>query len=159
VRIDSDSTIPIESNEGPCQWSRHNRDMDESWVSAVAEIEGRQVDKVDDQDELSPKELGADKEHDKSELQEVVENKVASNTSSCIDIVGVGGKQVPDITDLEKEKGDPIEGGDDRVQSEGCRVDTILSPDTLAPMLMAIKRSVETVVHAGDNYEEPGGDS
>jgi len=152
VRIDSDSSIPIESNKSPCQWSGHNRDMDESWVGAVAEIKGGQVDKVDDQDEFSPIELGIDKEQDESELQEVVENKVASNTSSCVDIVGVGGKQVPDITDLQKEKGDPIEGGDDGVQSEGCRMDTVLFPDGVVPLLMAI-RSVESVVHAGNDYE------
>jgi len=142
VCIDSNSAIPIESDEGPCQWTRHDWDMDESWVCALAEVEGGQVNKVDDQDKLSPKELRADKEHDESELQEVVENKVASNTSSCINIVGIGGKQVPDITDLENEKGDPIKGSDDRVQSERRRVDTILPPDCVAPMLMAIKGSV-----------------
>lgn len=61
TRIDRDSSIPIESNKIPCQWSRNNWDVDESWVRVMAEVKGGQVEEVEDQDDLSPNEVRADK--------------------------------------------------------------------------------------------------
>jgi len=38
VGADGDGTIPIQSNECPCQWTRGNRDVNETWVGVVAEV-------------------------------------------------------------------------------------------------------------------------
>jgi len=34
--------------------------MDESWVGVVSEVQGRQIEEIDDQDELCPHEVGSD---------------------------------------------------------------------------------------------------
>jgi len=152
VGIDSNGTIPIQSDESPCQRSGNDWDMDESRVGAMAEVEEGKVEEVDDQDELSPEELGADKEHNECKLQEVVENEMAPDAGSCIDIVEVGGEQVPHITNLKEEKGDPIKRGNDRVQGKGCVVVMILSPDG-SSLVMPLMRCVNCVVHACDDNE------
>lgn len=52
----------------------------------MAEIEGGQVEEVDDQDNLSPGEVSSDEEHDEGKMQKVVKDEVASHTSSGLDI-------------------------------------------------------------------------
>jgi len=57
VGIDSDSAVPVESNEGPSQWSGDNWNMDEARVVGVSEVEEREVEEVDDQKDLGPDEV------------------------------------------------------------------------------------------------------
>ena len=83
--------------------------MDEAWGGWVAEVQARQVEEVDDQDDLGPDEVAADEEHDEGELKEVVEDEVGSNRGGGVDVVSVGGEEVPDIADLEDEQEDPKE--------------------------------------------------
>jgi len=90
------------ATNGPRQMVQTPLNMDESWVSVVAEVERGKVEKVDDQDDLSPDVVAANKQHDKCELEEVVNYEMASNTSGCVDIIGVGGEKVPHIADLQK---------------------------------------------------------
>jgi hypothetical protein len=107
--IDCDGAIPVQSNECPRQWPRNNWDVNESWVSVVAEVEGGQVEKVDDQDDFSPVVVATDEQHDERKLEEVVDYEVASDTSGCVDIVGIGGEKVPDVSNLEDEEDNPLE--------------------------------------------------
>lgn len=83
--------------------------MDEARVGVVAEVERREVDEVDDEDELSPVEVGADEEHDKGKVQEVVEDEVAADAGGGVDGVGVLGEEVGDVAKLEDEEADPGE--------------------------------------------------
>ena len=53
-----DGTIPVDSDESPGKRTRHSRGMNESRVRIVAEVQRRQVEKVDDEDDLSPGEMG-----------------------------------------------------------------------------------------------------
>lgn len=53
--------------------------MDKARRGRVAEIERRQVEEVDDQNQLSPDEVGSDEEHDECEMEEVVEDEVAAH--------------------------------------------------------------------------------
>jgi hypothetical protein len=106
--IDCDSTIPVQSNKCPSQWSRDNRDVDKSRVCVVTEVEGGQVEEVDDEDQLSPAKVTADEQHDKCEEEKVADNEVASYTGSSVDIVGIGGEEGPDISDLQDEENDPV---------------------------------------------------
>lgn len=50
VCINSNSTIPVQCNEIPCQWSRDGWDMDCSSVGIVAEVEGGKVEEIDNQE-------------------------------------------------------------------------------------------------------------
>ena len=45
----------------------------------MTEVERRQVEEVDDQDHLSPNEVGSDKEHDEGEVEEGVDDEVAAH--------------------------------------------------------------------------------
>jgi len=68
MRIHSDRAIPVKSNECPGKRSRDNGNVDESGVGIVAEVQGGQVEEVQDQNELSPVEVSTDEEHDEGEL-------------------------------------------------------------------------------------------
>lgn len=81
--------------------------MDETWGGWVTEVERGQVEEVDDQDDLSPDEVGANEQHDEGELEKVVEDEVGADGGGGVDVVGVGGEEVPDIADLEGEQDDP----------------------------------------------------
>lgn len=45
----------------------------------MAEVQGRQVDKVEDDEQLGPTEIRTHKQHDEAEVEQVVENEVASH--------------------------------------------------------------------------------
>lgn len=107
VGIDHDSSVPVNGNKGPGQWRRDDWDVDETWVSRVSEIERRQIEEVNHENEFCPDKVRTGEEHNESECKKVVNNKVASNSCSCVDRVRVGGEQVPDIADLEDEQEDP----------------------------------------------------
>jgi len=110
--IDGDGAIPVQSNECPCKRPTCGWDVDESRMCVVAEIEGRQVEEIDDQNHLSPDEVSANKQHDKGKLQEVVKDEVTSDTSGSLNIVIVIREEVPHVTDLEEEEGEPVERSD-----------------------------------------------
>jgi hypothetical protein len=95
VGIDSNSTIPVESNKSPCKWARDNWDVNESRMCIVAEIEGRQVEEIDNQNNFSPDEMSSNKEHDEGKLQEVVEDEVASNTCGSLNMFTVLREEMP----------------------------------------------------------------
>lgn len=108
MSIDCNSTIPVQSNKCPRQWSRNNWDVDESWVSVVAEVERGQVEEVYNQDQLSPDVVAADEQHNESELEEVTDYEMASDSSGCVDVVGIGREEGPDVSDLQDEEDDPL---------------------------------------------------
>lgn len=87
VVIERNSTIPVQSHEGPGKRARDSSDVDESRMCAVAEIESSQVEEVDDQNYLSPSKVSPDEEHDEGKLQKIVEDEVASYTSGSLDML------------------------------------------------------------------------
>jgi len=86
VVIEHNSTIPVQSHEGPGKRARDSGDVDESRMLVVTEIKSGQVEEIDDQDNLSPGEVSSDEEHDEGKMQKVVEDEVAPHTSSSLDI-------------------------------------------------------------------------
>jgi len=155
VSIDSDSTIPVQSNKGPSQWTRDGWNMNEAWVSWVAEIQGRKIEEVENQDELSQVETRPNKEHDEPKLEQIVENEMASNGSSSIDKFSVGGEQVPNVSDLEEEEQNPVDGNDDHVHCKSGMEMSVLVPDTSSWQHIII-RLVNAVIHAGHDDQQPG---
>lgn len=81
--------------------------MNSPSVCVVAEVENGQVEEVDDQNNLRPDEVTANEEHDPSELQEVVEDEMAPDSSGCLDMVAVLGEEVPDVAELGDEEEEP----------------------------------------------------
>jgi len=156
VGIGSNGTVPVQGNKRPCQWSRNDRDVNESWVGVVAEVKGRQVEEVENQDQLRPNIVATHEQHHECKVEEVADDKVTSYTGGCVDIVGIGGEEGPDISDLQDEEDNPVEGGDDLVLSERSVVSSVDSPDGVAPALHIITWCVEGVVESGDYEKEPG---
>jgi hypothetical protein len=92
--------------------------MYRSRMGVVSEVKARKVEEVDNEDELCPDEVGADKEHDECEVKEVVDYKVGTNSSGRVDVVSVVRKERPDIASLANEKCEPVERGNEGIQGE-----------------------------------------
>lgn len=103
-----ESTVPVDGDKSPGQGRGDDGGVDEARVGVVAEVEARQVDEVEDEDDLGPVEMRADKEHDEGEVEEVVEDEVAADAGGGVDGVGVLGEQVGDVAELEDEEEDPV---------------------------------------------------
>jgi len=172
MRIDSNGTIPVQSNECPCKRTAGGWDMDESGIGVVAEIEGRQVEEIDDQDHLSPDEVGANKQHDECKLQQVVENEMTADTSSSLNVVIVIREEVPHVPNLEDEENKPgkklgkfstfygfcipVEGGDQSIESERAPImQTVVAPDGVVLVMLAIIGDAIGVVKADDDCKKP----
>lgn len=103
-----DGAIPEEGDICPGQRGRDDGRVDEARVRVVTEVEGGEVDEVDDDNHLGPVEVGAHKEHDKGKVQEVVENEVATNTGGSVSDFGLGREQVANVSYLQDEEDDPV---------------------------------------------------
>ena len=104
-------SIPVDSHKSPGEGARDGGRVDEARVFVVAEIQRRQVEEVDDEDQLSPGEVRADEEHDEGEVQQVVEDEVAANGAGRVHRLDVAREEADEIAALEDEEDDPDEGG------------------------------------------------
>lgn len=102
-----DGTIPVDGDKGPGKRTRDDWSVDESWVGVVAEVERAEVGKVQDEENLSPGKVGSNKEHDKGEMEDVVDDEVASDAGSGMLDVGVLGEEMTDVTTLKNEENNP----------------------------------------------------
>jgi len=96
----------------------------------MSEVQEGEVEEVDDQDELSDQEVTTDEEHHKSELEKIVEDEVASNSSSSLNFFGDLREEMPHIHDLEKEECEPVQRGDQWIEREWSLIMLILIPDS-----------------------------
>jgi len=78
-------------------------------MSGVSEVQARQVDERNQQNDLSPHKVAADEEHNEGELEQVEDDKVASNTGSCVDIIAILGKEVTNVSNLKNEQDNPVD--------------------------------------------------
>lgn len=104
-----DGAIPVNGDECPGKRPRDGRAVDEARVGIVAKIERREVDEVENEDELGPVEVGADKEHDKGKVEEVVEDEVVADAGGSVGALDVAGEEVADIANLQDEEANPAE--------------------------------------------------
>lgn len=65
--IDGSCSVPKNSDICPSQGSRDNRDVNQSWVVRVSEIQHDQVGQVKDKQHLSDPESASNPQHDKAE--------------------------------------------------------------------------------------------
>lgn len=129
--------------------------MNEAWVSVVAEVEGAEVEEVDDENQLGPAKMRTNEEHHECKVEEIVGDEVRSNAGGGIDVVGVGGEEVGDVAELHDEEDDPVDVGKDTVHGERGRVEVVLIPDTLADGVAILGR-VHIVVDGNDDGQKPG---
>jgi hypothetical protein len=88
-------------------------------------------------------------------MEEVVEDEVASNAGGSVDNVGVAREEVANVTSLENEQDNPVDGSDDWVQSESSAVHMVLLPD-LSVSRVAIIGTVEGVIDSDNKGQDPG---
>lgn len=93
--------------------------MDEAWVGIVAEVQRCEVEEIDDQDDLGPDKVRADKQHHKGEVQQVVEDEMASDRACRIDVLDLTREEVSDVAELEDEEDEP---GRDKVSMCVCEL-------------------------------------
>lgn len=154
MSIDCNCTIPVKSNESPSQGTRYCRDVDESRMSWMAEVEGNEIEEVKNQHELGEIEAGPDKEHDKSELEKVVEDEMTANGRGGRDEFRIRREQVPDVTGLEDEEQNPVNGSDDRVQRKGGMKMPILVPDASTGENIIV-RLMKGIIDTGHDDQQP----
>lgn len=171
-----DGAVPVNGDKGPGQGPRDGRGVDEARVGIVAKVEPREVDEVDDEDQLGPDKVGADKEHDKCKVKKVIENEVAADTGGSVGTVGIAREEVGNVSDLQDEEANPLypsvsrahdrEGvasrgndepvnvGEDMVHGKGAGVEVVLVPEAVANG-EAIVGLVDGVVDGDDDGQEP----
>lgn len=118
-----DGTIPVNGDKGPSERAGDDRRVDEAWVGIVAEVQQSEVRKVKNEKQLGPVEVGADKKHDKSEVEEVVEDKVTADARGGVDNFLRLGEEVTNVAKLEDKEHDPAEvvsGGEHGVVANGA---------------------------------------
>lgn len=81
--------------------------MDESSISIVAEVEEGKVEEVDNQEDLCPPEMCTNEEEHETKVEKVVENEVASNTGSRLNVLVILGEEAPDVAELNDEEDEP----------------------------------------------------
>jgi len=91
-------------------------------------------------------------------LEEVVEDEVASYACGCLDVGGVGGEEMPHVSDLHEENCEPIKRRNQSIQGERRWVRCIVSPDGLPPCHFIIVGSSKGIVNACDDIDDPGDD-
>jgi len=64
-------------------------------------------------------------------------------------------EEVPQVSDLKEEDGEPVERGNESIQGKPCWVSRIMSPNGISPVLLIIHRHAKGVVDAHEDGEEP----
>ena len=82
--------------------------MDKTGVGIVAEVEGRQVDKVEYQYHFGPDEVRVHKEQDEGSVEQVVDDEVAADGASSVDMLYLAREQMSDVAQLQDEQEDPV---------------------------------------------------
>lgn len=101
-----DGTIPIYSYERPCQRAGHHGGMDEARVGMMTESQGRQVEEVNEKDELGPDEVAAGEEHHEGKLKQIVEDEMGTASTRSVDLLNIAREEVEDVSKLQNEQDD-----------------------------------------------------
>lgn len=104
-----DRAIPVDSNEGPGERGRDSWPMDEAGVCVVAKVAGRQVGKVDNEQQLGPAKVRAHKQHNEGKVEKIMENVMTTDARGMINISYIRGKEMTNICELEDEENEPVE--------------------------------------------------
>jgi hypothetical protein len=102
-----DGAVPEQCNEGECQRSRDDWDMDQARSGRVTEVEPGEVNEIGNDDKFGGPEVIADEAHDETKPEEVVQNEVGADIACCSAPVLVSGVEMPDVGSLEDEKDEP----------------------------------------------------
>lgn len=137
----------------------------------MAEVERAQIDEVENQNHLGPVEVGAHKEHDKGEVEEVVHDEVAADAGSGMNMGLIAREQVANVAGLEDEENNPEHlsvftrkqaekkkvpenVGNNTVHGKRSGIEIVLIPDATSDG-MAIVGSMRSVIDGDDEGDEP----
>lgn len=120
--------------------------MDETWSNWVTQVDGEEVEEVDDQNYLRDDGVVADPEHHPGELEDVIEDKVASDSCGGLHHLILGAEQVPDVNNLEGPKYDPVDADKDMRDGERCHHMIAFARDSVT--MLSIVGSVQGVVNS-----------
>jgi len=152
-----EGSVPVNGNKCPCKGSGNDWRVDEARIRVVAEVERRQIEKVENQDDFGPVKVRTNKEHHKGKVKEVVHDEVATDAGGGVNGFGVAGEEMRNITNLQDEENNPEDVGNDVVHGEGAGVSIVLVPNAPADGV-AIVRSVCGVVDRDDKGQDPSDD-
>jgi hypothetical protein len=178
-----DGAVPVDGDKVPCERSGYDSLVDEASIGWVAEVQRCQVEEVDNDQNLGPSEVASYEEHDESEVEQVVEDEVASHGTSSVQLLDVAREEVEDVATLEDEQYNPnyssachvgesssysrlpVYASNDLVHAEGSVIKSILGPYCVPPVAMlvvsgmvSIKRCVEGIVEADNDGKKPSDD-
>lgn len=105
-----DGAVPVEGHKCPGERARDNGDVDKARVRGVAEGERREIEEVDNEDNLCWEEVGTHKEHHKGKVEEVVEDKMRATGAGGVDLADIASKEVEDVADLRDKQNDAGDG-------------------------------------------------
>lgn len=84
------------------------------------------------------------------------QNEMAPDIGRAVQVACVCAPEVSNVVSLQDEDCNPVDAGDDSIETKRCGPMTVLSPDCVAMMLVTVGGFVEVVVCTGDDNEEPG---
>lgn len=85
----------------------------------MSEVQGRQVEEVQNEQHLGPHEVTAAEQQDPADVKQVVDDEVAANSARGVDMVGIAGEEVTNVRNLKEEETEPI-----RFRNQQCVLPT-----------------------------------
>lgn len=108
MRIHGSRAYPVKCNEVPGQRPSHGADVDGARRRRVPEVRERQVEEVDDDEQLGKPEVAAHPEMQEAEEEQVRRDVVGADVGGCVHVDGVFGVERPGVDELEEEDDDPV---------------------------------------------------
>lgn len=149
VGVYGNGTAPIERYKVPGKRAAHGTDVNGAGGSAMAEIGKREVEEVDDEQELCEPVVAADKEVDEAEQQQIVGNEVRANVCRGRHVHGVAHVQGVGVGELHGEEEQPVDRGEETALRKGRR--RIVLPEAVGT---GATGGVKGVVEGCDDEEE-----
>lgn len=99
---------PVQCDKVPGQRSGHGSDVDRAGRSAVPEVGERQVEEVDDDEQLGEPEVRADPQVQETEEKEVRRDVVGADVGGCIDVHGIFRIERVGVDELQEKDDNPV---------------------------------------------------
>jgi len=119
--------------------------VDPARALAVAKVGKREVEEVDNEQELCEPKVTPHKEIDKAEQEQVVGDEVAANVCGKVDRRRAGRVQCIRVAELQRKENEPVDGGEDAALRKRRRV--VIVPEAVA---MRAGWGVDGIVDAAD---------
>jgi len=154
LAVNHDGAVPEEGEFNPGQRQGDGWEVNPSRSRRVAKIESYELAPIDCEHEFRKEVMGASPEHNPSKLKEIEQDKVGSDTGSFLDVSGVLGEEMPDVTDLSEEQSDPIDADKDVAGREGGVVTMLEIINSMIVVVLSIGGSAGGIHDREDQVEQ-----